>query len=623
MESDRSIILALSRELNALQRILREINDKYSFLGENLHEHFKECPEMTDTPNRIIIRIRPDGIITCINPCAERLFGYASSDVVGKNIVGTLIPDGGDLESFIRDVGNNSRQYMTGENESVTRDGKRVWIEWTNRKFTDDAGGITEIVCVGNDITARKETENAYEKIERKYRVLFETSNDPIAVISEDGRILDINQAGLDLFGYSREEALKLCVREVFADTGEHLMLRELLDKEGTARNFEIRFRKRNGEIIDCMVTSNVFEICGDSPRCFQTFITDLTEQKRVKSVLRELERRLSIILESIPDIVYRLTPEKKISFISDSINKYGYTPEELIGKNIYDIVHPDDLKKAHIAIAERRTGERRTRSLEIRFLVKSRENMPIRMDSRNMEMDPAFRIEAEGLYRGDQVKTENFIGTQGVARDITELKRAERKIRENEELYRALFETDSEAVLLIDQETGKILDVNSAGERIYGYSRDEFTRLTRNDIWVEPIEHRPEENQDQNGAQFHRHRKKNGSLFPAEVAASEIEHLGQRLCLCAVRDITDRLRAEEEVLLRERLEGALQMAHAVCHEINQPLQIVSGYTQLMHNEISKADPNSRYLREIQEAVDRMAEITKKLNTITRRETAG
>lgn len=624
MENNRYSIRQIAREMDALRdRMLKLRDNVYPKCcpGQNLLEG---C-EVVERANSIILRMDPQGKVTDINPFAEQFFGYSRNEIIGKNAVGTIVPErestGRDLDALVRDLARHPERYENNINENTTRGGERVWIAWTNRVVTDDTGQVAEIICIGNDITELTRMRDELRKREQTYRALFEASKDPIAIIDSEGCLLDVNQAGLDLFGYEKDRVLRMKVSEFCASPDEWKKLCMHLEQHGFTRKLEALFRRRTGEILDCLVTTAVREDVEGGTRTYQSYIYDITEQKRIQGALRESERKLSIVVDSIPDIVYRLTPDGRISFISDSVRAYGYTPEDLIGRNMSELVHPDDLPRARYALMERRTGARRTRSLEIRLLSKTLISVPFEINSRSVDPDPVFLLEAEGLYRDDRVADENFLGTQGVAHDITELKRAEREVQESREQFRALFESNPEAVMLIDQETGKILDVNNSGTEIYGYSREEFARLSRNDIWTDAEAVAEEPRRKPSILPFLQHRKKDGSVFPAEVTGSEIELLGHRMYLCAIRDITDRLRAEEESLLREKLRGALEMAHAVCHEINQPLQVITGYAQLLTHEKTSAENYDRYVREIQSAVERMAEITWKLNNITRYET--
>jgi len=140
-------------------------------------------------------------------------------------------------------------------------------------------------------------------------------------------------------------------------------------------------------------------------------------------------KRILNSILNTIPDVVYRLDIEGRITYINDVIKKYKYQPEELIGKHIFDLVHPEDLEKAKYKVKERRTGERRTISFEVRLLTSKNSAIPVEIRSTELDDQPVFLLNAEGLYISESPNKKTFIGTQAIARDISEFKKMEAQL--------------------------------------------------------------------------------------------------------------------------------------------------------------------------------------------------
>ena len=141
-------------------------------------------------------------------------------------------------------------------------------------------------------------------------------------------------------------------------------------------------------------------------------------ELAKANDALVRSEAWLHSILETIPDIIYRLDPMGHITFVSDAIRSYGLDPGTLIHKPILDLVHPEDRHGAIYKINERRTGARSTKSFEVRLLLEDQSLTNGKMYT--------FLISAEGLYASERSSTATFKGTQGIARDITNRKRAE-----------------------------------------------------------------------------------------------------------------------------------------------------------------------------------------------------
>ena len=177
-------------------------------------------------------------------------------------------------------------------------------------------------------------------------------------------------------------------------------------------------------------------------------------EHKQSEKVLKENELKLRVseqelnsILHHSPDIIYRLNPAGEITYINDIVKEYNYSREDLIGKNILEFVHPDDREKAVHRINERRTDDRSTKSLEIRLFRKDLDCVPFEDKSRGFG---DFSIDAEGIYSSEKQEMKSFVGTQGIARDITERKQAEEALQEGEERQRSLIEAVSRAGILL-----------------------------------------------------------------------------------------------------------------------------------------------------------------------------
>jgi two-component system, cell cycle sensor histidine kinase and response regulator CckA len=135
--------------------------------------------------------------------------------------------------------------------------------------------------------------------------------------------------------------------------------------------------------------------------------------------LLKSSEKNLDSIIKAVPDIIFRLDPAGRITFISPAIAKYTSRSDALLGQPIFDLVVPDDLPKARYRLNEKRTGDRATHGLELRLL------LPNPKDG-NSQMPGHFSVSAEGIYRGDIPSLDNFVGTQGIIRDITEQKKLE-----------------------------------------------------------------------------------------------------------------------------------------------------------------------------------------------------
>jgi len=248
----------------------------------------------------------------------------------------------------------------------------------------------------------------------------------PTLLLSKDGKFIAYNEAMFELTGYTHEEVsdLETMAYKIFQDEEYRNKFIQITGKsqyrEKDIKSDEFVITKKDGE--HCNVIFFFIDIFhkGKPTDIIAIQGMNLTEHKQVKESLSETHLKFNAIMSSLSDIVYRLDPSGRISFINNAVEKYGYTIEELIGKNIFELVHPEDRGKARYHVNERRSGNRRTQSFEVRLLTKHRVPVSFEIRSKEVAMESFFMVEAEGLYKNDKAKTHNFLGTQGIARDIT-----------------------------------------------------------------------------------------------------------------------------------------------------------------------------------------------------------
>ncbi len=146
----------------------------------------------------------------------------------------------------------------------------------------------------------------------------------------------------------------------------------------------------------------------------------DITERKRVEEALLDSENELESIIQTSPDIIFRIDTNGKIAFISGAVKKYGYIPENLIGQDIWKIIKAEDRKLANVRMMDRLAGNRRSDKLEVRL--KNQADFKPFSDAENVKPshDPVFAIDAERFFGAGDDK-DKVMGLQGIARDVTE----------------------------------------------------------------------------------------------------------------------------------------------------------------------------------------------------------
>jgi PAS domain S-box-containing protein len=161
----------------------------------------------------------------------------------------------------------------------------------------------------------------------------------------------------------------------------------------------------------------------------------------------------MEALVDSLPDIVYRLDEQGNIIFINNAVMAYGYDPFQLRGRPIIELIHPGDRPVAELWLRERRTGKRSTRLAEIRFLAAGSDNSGGR--------EWICLVDAWGIYVPDGNGGTLYRGSRGVARDITSLKRIERDLEQSRRMLRAVLDTVPQRIFWKDRE-GRFLGANN-----------------------------------------------------------------------------------------------------------------------------------------------------------------
>jgi PAS domain S-box-containing protein len=215
----------------------------------------------------------------------------------------------------------------------------------------------------------------------------------------------------------------------------------------------------------------------------------------------------------------------------------------------------------------------------------------------------------------------ENKEAIQLLIRDISEEKKAQIDLKESEERFRILSNASFEGVII--HEKFKIIDVNKAFIELTGYSRREL--IGKNAFLLLPKESQEKvrKNVEINYAKPYEVTitKKDGTPLTTEMFGKQMPYKDRDVRVVSVRDVTQQKLAEKEKLQREKLQGVLELAGAACHELNQPLQAISGYAEIALMNLSGNEFLSESLEIITQQIERMSNITSKLQNITQYET--
>jgi PAS domain S-box-containing protein len=461
------------------------------------------------------------------------------------------------------------------------------------------------------------------EQKDQIFRIITQHVSDLIAILDLKGRRLYNSQSYESLFGDPEKLKGTDSFEEIHPDDRERIKnIFNQTVETGKGQKAEYRFLLKDGSVRQIESHGGVIKDAKGQVENVIVVSRDKTEREQIEQALHESEARLKSILKAIPDIIYRLDPEGKITFVSAAIERYGYNPEKLLGNNILEIVHPEDKDLALYRINERRTGERRTKSLEIRLLTTNGKPVLFEDRSESVPMEPVFLLEAEGLYSSAIPNQNTFMGTQGIARDITERKKAEGEISMLAQALKCI----SECVSVTDL-GNNIIFVNDAFLETYGYERHELIGHPISIIHSENnnngnIKDIPSDSALNSWKGEMLHKKKDGKEFPVHLSSSVINDPGGYpiAIIGVVTDISERKLLETQLQQSQKLEAIGKLAGGVAHDFNNLLTVIQGYSELLMSKIKINDPIRDQIKQINEAAERAESLTRQLLAFSRKQ---
>lgn len=260
------------------QKSLREAEERYRRSFENLPVG--------------LYRTTPDGEILDANQALVEMSGFPDREAFLAGNATDFYVHPEDREEWKQEIERDG-WIRNREQQLYRHDGTVIWVRDNARAVKDEQGRVRFYEGSLEDITERKRSEDALRASEAKYRTLFEQSKDSVYIIDRESRLVDANQATLEMFGYDREQAVGLDVREAFyADRHELDRFREEIRRAGYVKDFEVKLKHKEGNLIDCLVTYNVLQDSDGKVIGYQGIVRDVTEQKRLQSQLSYLAHR-------------------------------------------------------------------------------------------------------------------------------------------------------------------------------------------------------------------------------------------------------------------------------------------------------------------------------------------
>ena len=574
------------------------------------------------------------GFIQLINPVAEALTGCSHAKAKGKPLTKVFHIINEETQEKVENpvekvISEGLVVGLANHTLLVARDGSRRPIADSGAPIRNDKGEIGGVVLVFRDQTVERESQRELVESEEKFRTYFSSTPTAITLSNPDGKYVMANPAFCDLVGYPQKEVLVKNVSDfTHPDDKEafHDRVRTMLSGVKVAYKIEKRIVRKDGSVIWVEGNTNLVRDERGKPLFFLSNLNNITERKLAEENLRESEEMLkkaqkvaslgswiwTIKTNSLvwSDEMYRIFGIEKASFSGD------------LSQVITSAIHPDDrakVKKANLSVIK----EKRSTPLEYRVLWPDGSIHLIWAEAGELILD----------------KDKNPEKLTGIAQDITEFRLAEEKIKASEVRYRRLFESAKDGILILDFDSGKVVDVNPFLYELLGLKSAD---IMGKELWQIGLFKDIADSKDAfiklKKEKFIRYedmplRNNKGKEINVEFISNVYEVNSHKVIQCNIRDITIRKKAEdqirkmngeleqrveertrqlkkaqEQLIRQERLAVLGQLAGGVSHELRNPLGVISNAVYLLGMFMPKADPKTREYISIIDAETHRAE---------------
>ena len=406
---------------------------------------------------------------------------------------------------------------------------------------------------------------NRLRQREEKYRKLIEESCDAFIVTKQDGSFVDFNQAMIEIFGYSREEMMTMKAQQLYVDTTDRLRFQNEMEKHGSVQNYKMRFIKRNGKEISCLITMTAIYQNGDIWG-YNGIIHNITERKQAEELYSKLAHNSQAG-------VFVLQNEK-FHFVNPYMVEHSeYSERELLDMDPMDLVHPEDREMVRQEAVKMLNGER---------------HFPY--EHRTVKKDGSI------IWVLENVTTIDYFGQRAIlgnSMDITGEREARKKLEEIKTLESSILSAIPHAV--IGLENRKIIFANDSVHEVFGWRPEEVigkrTRIFyRSDEDFEEIGRRfyPVLEKQETYSEEFPCRRKDGTDITCTVSTSRVGGmLKEKRIVVVYEDVTERKRGEDNLreseekyaaVVEQAMYGVVIIQEEVYTFVNRAMIDITGY---------------------------------------------
>jgi len=423
-------------ERRKIEQALADNEKRYRFLAENV----------SDVIWVIDMNLRP----TYISPSITKMTGYSIEETLARGMERGLSPAAIEAVSEIvmaemarKGEPNTATRLTPVAVEMERKDGSKIWAESAGTLLRGPDGQPTEIIGILHDITERKKAEETLQHQEQHSRALIEHSSDVILIVSAEGIVRYVSPSVEPILGFNPEEAIGTNVLEYLHQDALQLAANEfakLLQNPGATMQTEIRAQHKDGTWRELEGTATNL-LHDPAVEGIVINYRDITERKKAEETIQESARRDRLLAGSAADVIWATDANLRVTYVSPSVTSlFGYSIEEAMAGGLAQGMTPATLEAVTADIVKGLAQEGQPNEIT--------ELPPQELELKCKDGSMVWAWVRSVVTRGLDGQPSEIVG---VLHDITERRRIEEKLKQQERHFRALIERSSDVIVVLD----------------------------------------------------------------------------------------------------------------------------------------------------------------------------